>query len=308
MRHALVHRTGTIIAATATLLAAPLATAQKTDDEAGQDVTVIGSRPQEASKRAAAFVRAAGIVRGQEPAARWVDPVCPRVGGASAEQAALIETRIRSFAKEVGAPVAAGACEPNAVVIFTTDGAGVAQRAMQRTPRQFKDVPIERRDAILRGAAPIRWWHATQTRTADNMPPAAGQPSFVSIDGGTGGHGLPMGEGGVQLGYKSSTVSSLAIRTLFTATVVIDTGRIGDVTMDTLADFTALVSLAAFQPGDPPPDDSLLGLFVSPNAPHAATPSDLALLRQLYRFPLDRDAKAHRRMLARALVTATSKQ
>lgn len=287
--------------AVAALLATGPAVAQ--DRTAGDDdITVTGSNPDEVAARARAFVRATGVANGQRPAARWKDPVCPKVAGVPADKAAIVEERMRSFAREVGAPLAAAPCRANAIVNFTADGADFARRAAARAPRQMRDIPADRREAIMTGSAPVRWWYLTQVRGADNEGPTGDQqPMFMTVEGGAAGSGLPGGEGGVQMRYKDGRISTQSIRTLAGASVVVDVSKTGSSSIETLADFAALVALAEFQPGDPPPDDSLLGLFAAADAPSAATPSDVTLLRQLYAIPLDREARTHRRMLARAL-------
>lgn len=294
------HLFGVLGAAPALLAAVPAAAQDRT--AADDDITVTGSNPAEAAERARAFVRATGVANGQRPAARWKDPVCPKVAGVPAEKAAVIEERMRSFARQVGAPLASAPCRANAIVNFTADGADFARRAAKRAPRQMRDIPADRREAIMTGTAPVRWWYLTQVRGADGEGPTGDQqPMFMTVEGGAAGTGLPGGEGGVQMRYKDGRISTQSIRTLAGASVVIDVGRLGTASIETLADFAALVALAEFQPGDPPPGDSLLSLFAADDAPLAATPSDVALLKQLYAIPLDREARAHRRLLARAL-------
>lgn len=296
-----IQRIGALGAATALLMALHAAAQDRQAED--DDITVTGSTPDEVAERARAFVRATGVANGQRPAARWKDPVCPKVAGVPANKAALVEERMRVFAREVGAPLASLPCRANAIVNFTVDGADFARRAAQRAPRQMKDIPTGRRQAILTGTAPVRWWYLTEVRGADGEPPSGGgqQPMFMTVQGGAAGVGLPGGDGGVQLRYKEGGISTQSIRTLAGASVVIDVGKVGGNAIETLADFAALVTLAEFQPGDPPPADSLLGLFAAEDAPLTATPSDVTLLKQLYAIPLDREARAHRRMLARAL-------
>ena len=65
-------------------------------------------------------------------------------------------------------------------------------------------------------------------------------------------------------------------------------------------------TLAEFRLATPPPPDSILGLFEETAPPATATPSDVALLKQLYAISLDREAKAHRRLLAKALRKAAT--
>lgn len=265
-------------------------------------IVVVGSKTKERQERANAYVRATGIARGQLPAARWVEAICPKVRGVDPETTAIINTRIRAMATEVGARLAASDCTPNVIVTFTDDAKSVVRRVVDRAPNQFKDIPLDERDKLQNGDSPIRWWHVISTGDADGVPPVTMQPSFVSIDNGSGGYGLPMGEGGVQLRYKEGVVSSQATRSIIGAAVVIDAGRaVPGRDPQALGDYAAMVALAEFRPSDPPPSDSLLSMFETNEPIEAATPSDLALLTELYAIPLDREARAHRRMLGKAV-------
>lgn len=299
-----------IVALLCSLGSAPIASAQEraadaANDAAG-DVVVVGADMKERRARANAYVRATGIARSQ-PAARWSVPICPKVSGVGPETAVVVLSRFRALAGQVGAPLATGTCTPNAIVTFTDDGPAVASRVAARAPHQFKDVPMVWRRALLQGNAPIRWWHIVKTGDADGVPPVGMQPSFVQIGGGAAGDGLPMGSGGVQMRYKEGMISSQSSRTIIGASVVIDVKRAGTRRdLDALGDYAALVALAEFRPAAPPPPDSILSLFDEDQPADSATPSDVALLKQIYAIPLDREAKAHRRMLANALLTAQS--
>jgi hypothetical protein len=269
------------------------------------DVVVIGARMKERRARAMAYVRATGIARGQQPAARWVVPVCPKVSGVGPETAAIVLERFKALVAEAGAPLAPAGCTANAIVTFTEDAPGVVNRVFARAPHQFKDVPADWRETLMRGDAPIRWWHIIRMGDADGMTPVGMQPTFVQIQGAAGGQGLPMGEGGVQQRFKEGAISSQSTRAIVGASVVIDVKRAGPQGhLRALSDFATLVALAEFRPSTPPPSGSILGLFAEKEPPEMVTASDVALLKQLYAFPLDREAKAHRRMLAKALVDA----
>lgn len=280
------------------------------DTSAGSgDVVVVGARMEERRERARAFVHATGIARGQQPAARWIVPVCPKIVGVAPETAAIVHQRIGTLARAMGAPLAPAPCTANAIVTFTDDAPGLTRRVMARAPDQFRDVPPAWRDALSGGEAPVRWWHVIKTGDADGVPPVSMQPVFVQVGGGIGGGGLPMGEGGVQQRYKEGAISSQATRAIIGASVVIDVNRIGQRNdAQALGDYAALVALAEFRPATPPPPDSILGLFAEAAPPASATPSDVALLKQLYAIPLDREAKAHRRLLAKALVDAQGRR
>jgi hypothetical protein len=67
-----------------------------------------------------------------------------------------------------------------------------------------------------------------------------------------------------------------------------------------------MVAFAEMRPSEPPPSGSILALFEGESEARDLTGWDLALLRRLYRMPLDREARRHRGELVRALVTGDS--
>ena len=98
---------------------------------AGEDpdsiiVTGIPDAKREERKRAAEFVRRAGVAQ-LEPVARWIAPVCPRTLGVAAKIAGIVDDRIREVATAAGAPVAPTPCTPNIAVIFTDNGDGLTR-------------------------------------------------------------------------------------------------------------------------------------------------------------------------------------
>lgn len=90
----------------AMLAAAPLLAGQAGREEppiengASAPIVVTGERlsPAQARQRAAEFVTRTGAANGYTPAARWEEPVCPRVGGLAPAHAALVERWVREIA------------------------------------------------------------------------------------------------------------------------------------------------------------------------------------------------------------------
>ena len=99
------------------------ATAQPTQRDA--TITVTGEQPQDIRREVADYVKQVGIVVGEQPAARWIDPVCPQAIGIPAELATKVIAQVRSVAAKVAAPVASGKCEANVVLAFSDDGQGL---------------------------------------------------------------------------------------------------------------------------------------------------------------------------------------
>lgn len=284
------------------ILAALLAAAPAPPD--ADAITVTGRRvaPEEARRDAAAFVRATGVAAGETPAARWIDPVCPRVIGIPPGPAGVVETTMRAVAKEAGAPLAAAPCRANIAVVFTADAGGLARRIAARQPRRFAELPPAARAALFDGAAPIRWWHASEVRGRDGRPAQPLTPPAVRVEcvGCTGE--LPGNDGAPVLAqYGSSLVSTQAMRALTGATVLVDVRRAEGARLEAVAAYAALVALAEIAP-NASPAGSVLSLFAAAADPPAGlTARDRDLLRALYALPLDRLARQQRARLARDL-------
>lgn len=283
------------------LIALAVAAAAPSTAPADDDIVVNGKvSPAPARDRAEAFVKLTGIAAGDRPAARWVDPICPRALGIPANYARIVEERIRSTAADVRAPVARTPCRTNIVVSFASDGGAVARAIAARSPKQLAEVMSSERPALLQGNAPIRWWYSTQQRSRDNVAAGPGGASLMMNKGEGGVPLLPDSLASMQH-YNSSIVSTQAIRALQTATVVVDVNRANGIPLRAVAAYAAMVALAELR-ADRPPPDSILGLFAD-NGRRELTDGDTALLSALYRLPLDRQARQQRGLLVRGMLT-----
>lgn len=263
-----------LLAALALLATAPAAN----EDPDAIIVTGTPDAEREERKRAAEFVRRAGVAR-LEPVARWIAPVCPRTVGVDADVAAIVDDRIREVAAAAGAPVAPKSCTPNIAVIFTDDGDGLTRAIFKKSPRQVAALSPTERERLVRGDGPVRWWYGTRDESRDGMPAA----------------------GGILKQYNSSIVSTQVVRALRSATVIVDAERADGTLLDAVASYTAMVALAELDSAPPPPKDSIMGLFGDEPEHRALSGNDIALLRGIYKLPPDREAYQHRRQLVGAV-------
>lgn len=280
--------------------AAQMPPAKLADNE---EIVVKGERltPAEARERAVAYVQHTGIAAGKEAVARWIDKVCPRVVGLSAEHARIVATKVRAVAATVGAPLAPPACTPNISINFVGDGAAFASDVARRDRRRIAEVPFAERSELLTGTAPIRWWYLTEHRSADGVRMVGMDPAFVTGDGQAAGQVLPSnGESSTMNQFGSSNLSTQMSRALTSATVVVDTNRADGRTLDAIAAYAAFVALAELKPRATPLEGSILGLFGDAQ-PTKLTRLDETFLRELYDLPLDRKARQQRARIVRAL-------
>lgn len=249
------------------------------------DVVVNGQRLPRAvaEARARAYVRQLGVALGMEQAARWIDPVCPKATGLDPALITWVETRVRQVAGEIGASLGKPGCAPNFFILFVSDGAGTTRALLDHAPDLVANFPRERREALLSGAAPIRWWQQIAPRSRD---------------------GAPIIDGFNRLGGGGSVITTATIAAIDRATVVIDAERATGAMLSAVADYAALVGLAGLTPQTPPPADSILALFEGDRRARELSLWDRNFLQALYRVPPARDARRHRALLAGRLAEA----
>lgn len=270
-------------------------------------IVVTGERqtPEQIRDAAVSYVHAVGFAQGNRPAGRWLAAICPHVVGLNRDHAAIVETRIRTIAMDAGIRVARPGCRSNIVVSFVSDGADLVRRVARRS-RQLADVQNPQRDRLLTGAAPIRWWYTSETTSRDGAATGDSGVAGAVNNAEGGGSGIPQGDGiGSISQYTSSIVSTLVVRGLRSASVVVDVNRSAGVSLSAVADFAAFVALAEVTPPDDAPDRSILGLF-GPRPVTQLTATDRAFLTSVYQLRLDREARMHRGLIVRSLVAAAS--
>lgn len=264
---------------------------------ADDPIIVVGRNEEEQRREIANFVREMGVANGERPAARWVDPICPTVTGLAPEHASIVETRVRTVAREAGAKLAGKRCEPNILIAFSGDGGALARAIKARTPSRVAEVPVTDRISLFEGKAPIRWWYSTEARDRSGVAVSPILPPWTAGNSAAGGSVLPMNDDStVSNHYNSSIVSTQMMRALQSATVLVDANLAQGQSLSSVADFAALVALAEIQL-DAAPGNSILGLFADSSAPSRMSARDEAFLKALYRLPLDRRARQQRARL-----------
>ncbi len=272
--------------------------------DASEAIIVNGSRltPEQARDQAIAFVRGVGVAFGDRSVARWEAPVCPHIIGLESVHAQIVEKTLRRIAWKAKIPYATAPCHTNVVVTFTTDAGAVVRRISSRAIKSLSEVPLNARDVLRNGDAPVRWWYTTDVRSKDGMSASAAPAPWTSGNAEGGGSVLP--DTGRSLNqYGSSIISTQAIRVLKSATIIVDANLAEGHTLDAVASYIAMVAFAEISSNDFAPSGSILSTFVSAEA-SAVTDWDLAFLRALYRLPLDRKARQQRNILVAELTAA----
>lgn len=274
-----------------------------------QDIVVRGGalRPEDAAARATAYVQALGIATSTKAAARWIDHVCPKVSGiADPKVSARVVARIRRIATEAGARIGKPGCRGNLMVAFTDDGGDLARRIGAANPRLMGQVPTNWRGQLVSGAEPVRWWYSFSMRGADGKPPVTSTLPWLSVDMDGGNNAVTANVdvgnesgGGYNVGTSSSLISTNIKRAITSATVVVDVRRAEGKDLNAITDYAALVGLAEIRFVPSPPPDTVLALFQPGSPASGLTTQDEALLKSLYRLPLDRQGRYHRGWLVK---------
>lgn len=92
------------------------------------------------------------------------DGVCPLVRGASSEVNAYVAARLHQVARQAGAAYARRACEPNVVVLFSSEPDQLTREASRGKRFNYRGVSPEAAATFQTGGGPVRWVHGGDVR------------------------------------------------------------------------------------------------------------------------------------------------
>lgn len=267
------------------LVFATPAAAQRAND----DIVVIAPDVEEAAR---AFAReVAEPPAREEQLTRFENRVCPGVVGMNTRQAQFLVDRISQRALELELQIGRPDCKANILVIVSREPGGVA-RALADENQYFMANYGVQENLNTRGTEalrdfvettrPVRWWHVSQTQTADG-----------DVLGHTNPYGEPRSIGdqefrGVEVARPSindfGRLTRPTLQAVRNVVVVVDATRVGQVRLDALADYIAMVSFAQTDPSaNTYGYDTILNLFSDPSSGEAGlTDWDLAYLQGVY--------------------------
>ena len=272
------------------------AMAQNLDGSA--EVVVTGkSRPTPARiEKANQFIKRAGVLRNGQQLARWVDPICVHVIGLDEQYSQVVNEVVRHVGAQAGVQVAPAECHPNIMISFTDDGAGLTQAIFKRSTRSLSEVSHNTKNQLLHGNAGVRWWYTTEVKGSDGRSLVSGPP-VAAPTGGEGGASIIPDKPTLNT-YSSSIVTIYGVRAITRATAIVDVHGATGLSLNTVAEYIALVVLAEVYPQVPPPENSVLDAFSGPASPKRLTSEDRAFLSALYKVSLDRQPSQQRGSMA----------
>jgi hypothetical protein len=215
---------------------------------------------------------------------RWEVPVCPAVFGLPRPQSAFVVDRMRSLARASGIPLARPGCDPNAIVIVTSNKAALLTALEKRHPDYF---PYE--------------WGNGQVRDVerDPYPVAAWQfEGLLSTDGlrlaetTTPGSLDPVDPAGLVAATIPTTAPASRLRPpgrrdVLTSILIVQTDALSGLTTTQFADYAAMRSFVRTDPRQvrASASDTILKALDAPigaAVPLSLTAWDLSFLKAYY--------------------------
>ena len=221
-------------------------------------------------QRVEAFVR--GITRNpgfsdDESLVRWNTPICLFAAGLNPEDVKFVLARLSQISSSAGAPLARTPCQPNFVIVATSEPDRVLEAWYARNNQLFGNArPAQIRQFLESSRSrPIRVWYNINL----------GRKSGVR-----NGHFVPSNNRA-----ESSPFIGNAAFDFFSIFAIIDTNRTEHVTPDQLADYVAMVGLTNVNvDADIGSAPSILRLFAlsAEHQPSGLSSWDAAFLKALY--------------------------
>ena len=251
--------------ALAVFAAASPALAQTPPESEVEEVTVVGRPIEEA---VSSFVAEVGAPPPDRNLARWDGTICVGVVNLAPRYAQALADQVSAVAIAVGLEPGEPGCSPDVLVLADSNGDALAQWLVEQEGFVFRpDLSASNlgSDALERfqtSGAPVRWWHVSQTVSADTGEPATGT---VRVRG-------------------ASRLRGNIREDLHHIIIVLDTSRIGTISFAALADYVAMVALAQVDAeADTSGYNTVLNLFSDSAQPgQRMTQWDLDYLRGLY--------------------------
>lgn len=246
-----------------------------------EDITVTGRSLDRLIENFVAEVAEPNRRRGL---ARWNRSICVGVANLRQETAQYIVDRVSTVAEDVGLRPGGPGCAPNLLVVATDDGGAAARSLVAESRRAFRmgGAGMDRGGSAFRDFQetdrPIRWWQVSMPMDADTGQRAVRLPGDcegrLCIDSSLGY--APM----IDIS-SASRLSTQIVDNIFRTVVIVDIDEVAGLSVQQLADYIAMVSLAQIDPdADTRAYDSILNVF-DEGAP-TLTGWDLAYLEGLY--------------------------
>jgi hypothetical protein len=221
-------------------------------------------------RRVETFVRAITRNPGlsdEDSLVRWNSPICLLVAGLTAEDVKLVSARLSQISSSLAAPLARSPCQPNFIVVATSEPDRVLNAWYARDSRLFGDATSAQIRQFLESSQsrPVCVWYNIDL----------GRKS-----GTRSGHFIPS-----NTRAESSAFVGNAAFDFLSVFAIIDTHRTEHITLEQLADYVAMAGLSRVDlDADLGSAPSILRLFAASreNQPSGLSSWDAAFLKALY--------------------------
>jgi hypothetical protein len=219
--------------------------------------------------------------------ARWKQPVCFNVYGLSATAKYVVERRLKEIAHQVGAPVdRRDPCPPTVTIVFTPDPVATLESVAKVRPFLVPGLNFIR--SRVRQSQPIQAWYNTLVTNDKGT-------KILEYDGYTDD---PVWSSSASISRLQTGLTTEMASVLMT----VDTNAIMGMSLGTLADHFALLSLAQARALRGCREIETIANLMKKDCaaglqPAAITNNDLALLTGLYKTPDDFTGRLQRQRI-----------
>lgn len=252
------------------------------------EVVVEGRRLQDMTRD---FVNEVAAPARRRGLARWRDGVCVGVVNLQAEAATYIIDRVSTVAQDLGLRAGGPGCHPSVIISFATDANAFTEDFVSRRPQLFRvgGSGMDRGGAAFRRFVtndhPVRWWIVSAPTDSETGDIATRIPGNCRAPCSG-----PMDYAPIIYVDAASRLNTQIVDDAKRAFIIVDVDKLNGVSLEQLADYLALVSLAQIDPdADTSAYLSILNIFDDPLQTTGLTQWDQAYLQGLY------DAERRRR-------------
>ncbi len=274
-----------IAAVLATALLAGTAHAQTPDAQPG-DIVVQGQAEQSLRGLLEDILATAR----DDQLARFNTPICPQALGMRASYRLAIEKRIRENVRKIGLKTAKPGCRGNLIAIVSEEPPDLIAYFNRKVPGLFDALRKAERADLEQSQGPVWAWQAVTTTDSHGLPPR--------IDN--------------KWDAKATRIGANTRQTFLASFVILDVDEIDGLTLQQLADFITIRSLAKVRESAATRHDrpTILTLFSDKAEGRTPAPelaaADLSMLRALYATPAALSAKEQRRAMISRMISESS--
>ncbi|MBB5745834.1 hypothetical protein [Brevundimonas variabilis] len=219
--------------------------------------------------------------------ARWRDGVCVGVANLQPDMAQQMVDRISTIVEDVGLTPGAPGCSPNILVIATVDANRFTPQFVAQRPRLFlvggsgMDQGTAALDRFRTTDRPVRWWTVSIKTDDDTGKASVRLPGAMNADG-TGPFSV-MHYAPIVNVRAASRLTTSYVDDAKRSFVIVDVDKVQGISLDQLADYVAMVSLAQIDAdADTSGYATILNVFEDPGQTPGLTNWDRAYLVGLY--------------------------